>query len=199
MIFYDVTIKNLDEISAAIADRRRWQRSRALALGKATSRIEGKVYDWIMSGGEETWPGFHPLTRLFQKAPGGAWTVRSRFLNRSNWNWLVRHVSSWTSRSGYVSSIQFGGSGKMAARALEIERGGKIKVTDSVRRLMGATRPKNRKAVIGTNFFPLRKSTIALSLPARRIMAPVAKKYAELAVRAFETEFFKRFNLDTPR
>jgi hypothetical protein len=199
MYSVEITEKGIKQTLARLQPKL-WSAARGTALRGSVGWLRGKVFDWIMSAGDGTWPDFHPLTKSFHhpyNQKGHPWYPRGRILGRSNWNWMTQFVDDWSSTSGLQGGIKFGGKGtyqKMSAiRAVQIEQGHKTPVTPGMRRLMGATKPKHSlfRKKPGEDYFPLRKTTTELVLPKRPIMTPVAEKNRQKLASVFEKIYFR--------
>lgn len=190
IINLEETIAKLSALPGAIAQARR------RGLKSALSFLRRKSFDWIQSAGEGSWPDFHPLTRMFGDSP--KWVKRGRILGTHNWNWLMRYVKYGQSKDNFAGWLKFGQTDEpmsktSSKRAIQIEQGHRTTVTPAMRRWMGATRPDNVKNPIpGVDYFPLRKTTSTLTIPKRPIIAPIYKKYRDIALREFADSFVKR-------
>lgn len=159
--------------------------SRNYAMSASLRYLRGKTFDWITSFGEGTWKDFHPLTNFFQKS-GNQFIRRSRFVSRSNLNWMIQAVATWQLKNS--GGLKFGaGNSPIAKRAAKIESGYKTIVNPKMRALFGSTRNQVRSSpMLGKNFFPLRKSTTKISAVPRPVISPVYARYGGKVGPVFE-------------
>jgi hypothetical protein len=160
--------------------------------------------------GPPGWQKLHPLTSTYWKKKGagnGRWVMR-RQAPHSPATWLGKFARYRASRSGNTVQIDFG-KGKrgkqpgrldpqLSAIARRIDSGEQIAVTSKMRKKWAATMARasarSGKPVIGVNFFPLRKSTTTIDIPARPIFTPVFRKISPKVSRFFETKFWESYD-----
>lgn len=143
--------------------------------------------------GGTNWKPLHPMTLKYRKRKSG--------VPPTPLFWLGRFARYRVTPDGTLADIDFGKSKAGAPGTSDPaltdmvhrhERGLKIPVTEKMRRFMGATRPKGRRgkrAVAGRDYFPLRKSTSHITIPARHIFDPVWNKVAPKVPRYFSMKF----------
>jgi len=153
--------------------------------------------------GPSGWEHLHHLTEMFKKKGGsGIWALRPS-APRSPAIWLGKFSRYRVSSDGGLVQIDFGKSKKghpgtfdpqIAPVARRIDQGEKIAVTEKMRRKMAATKKATRgDHVPGINFFPLRKGTTSLTVPARPIFAPVFSSVEPKVPALFELKFWSAY------
>lgn len=156
--------------------------------------------------GPSEWDDLHCLTNAYRKKRGadaGRWVKRQRAPHSPAF-WLGKFARYRVSRSGDLVQIDFGHgkSGKQPGRldpnlaevARRIDGGEQILVTDAMRKKWAATWYRaGKNPVVGVNFFPLKKSTKYLKIPARPIFAPVFKKIQPMISTFFEQKFWDSY------
>lgn len=138
------------------------------------------------------WAPLHPMTLKYRKRKSVPPTPLF---------WLGRFARYRVNPSGTLADIDFGKSRsgspgtydpQLTDMVKRHERGLRIPVTERMRLFMGATRPKGRRgkhSIPGRDYFPLRRSTHAIRIPARPIFDPVWNKVAPKIPRYFAMKF----------
>lgn len=166
------------------------------------------IRQWIESGGKGTWEKPHPLSTMLTKS-GNKWAKRgggyvspyyslgkyARYV--ANNNFTFEQIGFGNFKAGdSKKGRQLSFSKQLQDIALAAQTSRSIPVTPKMRLKFGATRGVIGEEV-GSAFFPLRKSTTMLNIPARPIMRPVFATSSVAAYSAFEKRFnrsiFKRF------
>jgi hypothetical protein len=176
-------------------------RARKSAMSSVGWYVQRTLRNHLEYGPPE-WEGLHDLTELFKKK-GGMWALRTA-KPRSPAFWLGKFSRYRVSSDGGWVQIDFGKSRKgqpgrfdpaIAPIARRIDQGEDIAVTPAMRRKMAATKKATRgQHEIGINYFPLRKSTKRLDIPARPIFAPVFRKIENEVTPLFVKKFWASFD-----
>ena len=178
-------------------------RARRSAMGSVGWFVQQTLRNHLEYGPPE-WQDLHDLTELFKKKGGtGVWALRSN-RPRSPAVWLGKFSRYRVSSDGGLVQIDFGKSKKgkpgtfdpqIAPIARRIDQGETVRVTDKMRRKMAATKKATRgEHVVGINFFPLRKDTDSLDIPARPIFDPVFRKIEDEITPLFARKFWASFD-----
>lgn len=185
-------------------------RAKKSAMGSVGWLVMGHLRNHVEYGPPE-WAGLHALTSRFKKAASGGgkgrWIMRRRPPHAPA-VWLGKFARYRVSKSGNTVQIDFG-KGKrgkqpgrldpeLSAIARRIDGGERVPVTEQMRRKWAATWYRAKTAAggpqVGTTFFPLRKSTTVLDIPARPIFAPVFRKIQPLVGPFFEQKFWQSYH-----
>lgn len=195
--------KGLDQTTRAVMNLPGlFARARISAMKSTGWTVQQELRNHVEYGGEG-WPELHPLTQAFRKKRGlGAdWVKRKRGAHQSALFWLGKFARYRVNDDGTLLQVDFGKSRKgkpgtfdpaLIGTVKRAEQGERIEVTDKMRRLLGATRrrrPRNQEP--GVTFFPLRKTTRFLDVPARPIFDPVWRKIKNRIPGHFEEKFWK--------
>jgi hypothetical protein len=146
------------------------------------------------------WAPLHPLSKRFRKKYGvKRWgQTRTKLADRP-YDWLSKFARYRVNPEGTYLDVDFGKSKKgapgtvdpgLVAIAKRAEHGATMTVSDDTRRLMGATRLGRKRPKPGVTFFPLKKTTTRLHLPARPIFGPVERRVRPQAPGVFQKKFF---------
>ena len=186
-------------------------RARRSAIKSAAWMVRQELRNHVEYGGTG-WAKLHPLTLKFRKKYG----QRSKWSKRSSHPgplfWMGKFARYNAADNGDTFAIMFGKSraarsgsrsyrpgesgtadaGLMAATA-RAEMGATVPVTDKMRRMMAATRGK-RNQQSGQTYFPLKKETRALKIPARPIFTPVWNKVNQKIGPWFDKKFTAAVN-----
>lgn len=168
------------------------ERARKSAL-KATAWMGMSELRNHVEYGGSGWKPLHPMTLKLRKSKSSPPTPLF---------FLGRFARYRVDEAGTIADIDFGkskkgrpgtfdrGVGEMVA---QMEAGLRIPTTERMRRWFSvATRPKGRRgkrAIAGKDYFPLRKSTPAIVVPARPVFAPVWKKIQPRLKGYFDEKF----------
>jgi len=139
--------------------------------------VADRMKKHIETDGAGVWPMAHPLTRT-RKRKGGKWVQRRKYSPLGVFRGFIRYgVRKGEVTAGFTKkkTAELGTDNAMIPAVLRFERGAERPVTPKMRRLLGAGR-KNAKSKPGVDFFPLRKETVSLSVPARPVLMPVLRK-----------------------
>lgn len=171
--------------------------SRQSGLGSAGYLVRRSLRQHIEES--VSWPAVHPLTRNFRRAynkSGEKWHRRFRFKGAFHFlgkfaryrvtNGQVR-VSFGKAKDKFDPGIQ-----RIAGKA---EYGYKIHVSARMRRMFGATKRRGDKP--GIDFFPLRRSTRVLSVPARPMEKPVFSDTKDDIFPVFQRNFIESLSKKT--
>lgn len=201
----------LSEATKAVLDLPgKFQRAKRSAMGSVGWLVMLHLRNHLEYGPPE-WEGLHALTNKYKKTTrsigNGNWIMRQK-PPRSPATWLGKFARYRVSKSGDTAQIDFG-KGKrgkqpglldpqLSAVARRIDGGEKIPVTKAMRKKFAATwfraKARGQEPVIGENFFPLRKSTKSIDIPARPIFAPVFRKIRPMVGPVFEQKFWDSYN-----
>lgn len=180
------------------------------AMGSIGWQVMNELRNHIEYGPPE-WTGLHALTSRFKKqtrtAGKGNWVMRQQS-PKSPAAWLGRFARYRLSKSADTLQIDFGKGKrgkqpglldpKLSVVARRIDGGEHIPVTPKMRKKWAATwyRAIKRKKnpVVGVDFFPLKKSTTMIDIPARPIFAPVMKKIRPKVGPFFEKRFWESYH-----
>lgn len=206
-----MTYDGLSETTRAVLDLPgKFLRAKKSAMGSVGWLVMGELRNHLEYGPPE-WEGLHALTKKFRK--------QSRTLGKGNWvmrqkpphspaAWLGKFARYRVSKTGHLVQIDFG-KGKrgkqpgrldpqLAAVARRIDSGEKIPVTKKMRRKWAATwyraKARGQEPVVGENFFPLRKSTRNIDIPARPVFRPVFRKIQPVVGPFFEKKFWASYH-----
>lgn len=181
------------------------ERARKSALSSTGWMVQQEVRNHVEYGGEG-WPPLHPLTRKFRKKRGvgkAQWAGRRRGDHQTALLWLGKFARYRVDSDGTFVQIDFGKSRKGQPGSFDpqligvvkrAEAGETIRVSEDMRRFLGATRRKRpRKQIPGQTFFPLKKSTTKIEIPPRPIFGPVWKKVHSRIPDYFQGKFSKAF------
>lgn len=178
-------------------------RARASAMKSTAWMTQQELRNHVEYGGSG-WPPLHPMTTKYRKKYGAApgWGKT----RRGAWNtplfWLGKFARYRVTADGTIADIDFGKSRagqpgtmdpQLVAMVKRHEQGEHIRVTPKMRHMFGATRPRGRRgknAQAGIDYFPLRKSTTQLKIPARPIFKPVWRKVQPKLRGHFEAKFY---------
>lgn len=179
----------------------RFREARRSALSSTGFAASNEIRNYVESAGEGSWRKAHPLTAAFEKHDG-KWQRRGGFispyygLGKFARYKIMQGDSELKTGFGTFSSrdIKRGKPAEFTQRLQEIAQQAqtrhRVLVSPVMRRLLGATKPK-KNAVIGVDYFPIRKNTISLNIPARPIVVPVFQK----AKGKLAAVFFEKFTL----
>ena len=177
------------------------------AMGSVGWLIMSEMRNHVEYGPPE-WEDLHGLTNTYRKKRGanaGRWVKRQR-KPHSPASWLGKFARYRVSKSGSLVQIDFGkgkrkGANpgkldpKLAAIARRIDAGERIAVTKKMRKKWAATWFRaGKNPILGVNFFPLKKSTKFIEIPARPIFDPVFKKISPMISGFFEKKFWDSYN-----
>lgn len=206
-----MTYEGLSDTTKTVMDLPgRFHSAKKSAMGSVGWLVMGHLRNHVEYGPAE-WDALHGLTNKFRK--------QTRTLGAGNWVmrqapppspafWLGKFARYRVSRSGDTVQIDFGRGkrGKqpgrldpnLSATARRIDSGEHIKVTDKMRKKWAATwyraKARGQTPVVGKNFFPLRKSTTMIDIPARPIFSPVFRKVQPLVGSFFEQKFWASYH-----
>ncbi|MFA6135721.1 MAG: hypothetical protein WC869_17070 [Phycisphaerae bacterium] len=202
-----MTYTGLSALTKAVLDLPgKFLKAKKSAMGSVGWLVMSELRNHVEYGPSE-WQGLHALTKAYHKKGGGKWILR-RSAPHSPASWLGKFARYRTSLSGNTVQIDFGkgkAKGKLpglvdpqlSAIARRVDGGEKIAVTAKMRRKWAATlaRASGRGSspVLGVNFFPLKKSTQTIEIPARPIFAPVFRKISPQVSQFFETKFWASY------
>lgn len=189
----------------------KFKRAKVSAMGSVGWLVMREMRNHLEFGPPE-WEGLHALTNKYKKqnrsADRGNWMMRQK-PPRSPAFWLGKFARYRVSKSGDLTQIDFGKGRKkgrnpgrndpvLAGVARRIDQGEKTRVTKQMRKKFAATwfraKARGQKPVIGVNFFPLKKSTTSLDIPARPIFAPVMRKIQPIIGGFFEKKFWDSYH-----
>lgn len=94
---------------------------------------------------------------------------------------------------------------QLYAMAIRYEYGYEIKVTDQMRRKMSWTRlpgKKKKEQTPGVDYFPLKKTTTSLKVPARPSIGPIFRKVRPKVPKYMQIKFwaaFHRYQTEAPK
>jgi len=148
------------------------------AVKETGQGLRGEAYKVISDSG---WDGFSRMSSIFGRKKNG-WFLRSRPLHRGNFFGIMRSIS----QEAKNSSLKFGFKSEYGRRW---EEGSKTVVTDKMRRFVGLQKKEVRSPVIGTNFFPIKKSTTSIVSPPRPLIKKIYDSGA--AWRLFYDNYIK--------
>lgn len=204
MLEVKVTAENLElviartetELPLAIAE------SRKSALSSAGHAAMTVLRYFIEMRGEGTWPKIHPLTALLQhsfahwerrspsrEAPYQKFGKFARYVMDTKGTFLKTGFGTFKQRD--VRKGRFLQFDETLTRIAEnMVKGRRVAVSDKMRGLMGATKAIGTRKPPGVGYFPLRKTTTELTVPAR----PLAQALAKLAHSVDQT-FADKFKI----
>lgn len=192
MISIHIESSGLDKAIALLqAFPKTLQQATQQAIAKSGSQASQMVRQFIESGGHGKWPSPHPLSKLFFTRTN-SWKRGKEFGNLPGLGKFARYSMTdkgWITGFGTYPEQQ-SYNAKFKPRFMQYAktlRGSTIRVTDKMRRKMGATRWGNR-ATPGNGFFPLRATTKELHVPKRMISFDVQE-----IVQKFATELGTSF------
>lgn len=209
-ISIEMAYSGLSETTKAVMNLPgKFLKAKKSAMGSVGWLVMGELRNHVEYGPAE-WQDLHALTKTYykKKGSGGKWIMR-RQAPHSPASWLGKFARYRASASGNTVQIDFGkgkSKGKQPGRvdpqlsviARRIDSGERIAVTSQMRKKWAATmaRASSRggKPVLGVNFFPLRKSTQSIDIPARPIFAPVFRKISPKVSKFFETKFWESYD-----
>ena len=167
-------------------------RARKSALSSTAWMAKGELQNHVEYGGSG-WAKLHPMTLKYRKRKGSTPPTPLYFLGR-----FARYR---VDAGGSLADIDFGKSkaGRPGTYDRDLvdmvrrhEKGLTIPVTEKMRGFFGATRPKGRRgkrAVPGRDYFPLKRSTTHITIPARKIFGPVWRKIQPKLAPHFNGKF----------
>lgn len=209
---FKMRYEGLDKVTKAVMDLPgKFNKAKKSAMGSVGFYVMSELRNHIEYGGLSSWESLHDLTRKYwKKKRGGAsgqWVQRMN-PPQSPMAWLGKFARYRVSKSADTVQIDFG-KGKrgkqpgrldpqLSAVARRMDQGERIPVTDRMRKKMAATYfravARGQEPVIGVNFFPLKKSTTSINIPARPIFGPVFKKIQPKAGSLFEKKFWDSYH-----
>lgn len=209
----EMTYTGLSALTKAVMDLPgTYLRAKRSAMGSVGWLTMVEMRNHVEYGPAE-WEGLHALTKAYYKKKNvgnGRW-VRRNSPPHSPASWLGKYARYRVSLSGNTVQIDFGKGNKrsklpgsvdpqLAAIARRVDGGEKIAVTAKMRRkwamTMARASGRGSKPVLGVNFFPLKKTTQTIEIPARPIFAPVMRKISPKISKFFETKFWESYLFD---
>ncbi len=200
---FRVRIENLPKVAAAItALPEDVEHARRSALNSVGFMLRGHVRNHVEYGGTG-WAPMAEMTKGFKKKRGSnKWSKRSNAF--SPYFYLGKFARYRLSQDGQAVLVFFGKSRKgqvgtrdpwLNAVAWSAENGRLVQVTRKMRRaiantVLGPSGKPKRNAVMGQNYFALRKETSTIRVPARPIFKPVYKKNQNKIDDIFAPKFF---------
>jgi hypothetical protein len=174
--------------------------ARRSALSSTGFFVSDEMRAFMEKKGDGNWKAAHPLTRIWRKGKNGSWTRFSGYV--SPYYGLAKFARYVINTAATQETMGFGTfSGKQVAKGKqpqfdpylqklirEAQKGRHPRVTPKMRRKFGAQKEIG-KGKIGQDFFPLRKTTSAIHVPARPIAVPVFRKIYNPATTVFKTKF----------
>lgn len=180
MIHINIEVKGLDAALAILkVFPKILQAAKEQGLDSAGKTASLMTRQYIESGGRGQWPRIHPLSKSLRYEGSNRWGPPSSFGNLYGLGKFARYIR--TQKNMITGFGTFPQSASLNAkfkpdfmRIAKTLQGSKIRVTDKMRRLMGATRwGKNAQA--GNRFFPLRANTKVLHVPKRMLLFDISK------------------------
>jgi len=192
---FDETTKALLKLGGQFA------RARKSAFRSVGFWLMSEIRNHVEYGGTG-WDPFHPLTKKFWHKFGfsGQWFRRTKQKHQTPLFWLGKFSRYRVDEKGEILQVDFGKTkkgepGRFDPHLIDIvkraELGETIAVTEKMRFFFAATRGKRpKKQIPGKHFFPLKKETKTLEIPARPIFTPVFKKVQTRIPIYFENKFW---------
>ncbi len=174
-------------------------RARISALKSCGFWIRGELRNHVEYGGAG-WPSLHPMSKSFRKKYklGNKWFGRGRGDHQTPLFWLGKFARYRADQDKVQIDFGKSAAGKpgtfdptLIGIVRRAEEGEAIRVTEKMRLFFALTRRKRpKKQTPGLTYFPLKKSTKTLDIPARPMIEPVWKKTVGLIPVRFEAKFF---------
>jgi len=193
--YVEISSKNIDAFYLTIREYKRIiRRARRNALASAGKDIRKEINEFIKAGGEN-WPDPHPAT---EQGIQGKRRRRRRY--RGPMRFLESLHSQRLERYGSRLRVYFPRKRHRLLNWLvrTTQTGGKVNVSDRMRRLFGSARRRDRDEP-GEDFFPLRGETDHLEIPARPIITPVFRRERNRILQRFAENFEKNLKKQEKR
>jgi len=180
----DKHIENFHKIFTIIKE------TRIRTLKSVGAMLRAEMSKYIRSEGGGMWKSAHPLTL---QAAG----------RKTPYDWMANLTRFVVDDRGYSVEVGFGNFDARMVRnqphkvrlspyltkvSEEMQRGKQTFVSEKMRRKLGAGR-KNKASRVGSDFFPLRKTTNKLIIPARPVSQPVLNKSVSKVENIIRKEF----------
>lgn len=160
----DAQIKKVESLPKIIFQARK------SALNSVGFTLVKETKQYISTGGRGSWEKPHPMSTLLRKK--SSWSARNN-VRRTAYEGLERLVAF--KMDAAATSLQAGLGNKIKINGIPLEviaqrmiSGYTVPVSESMRRMFGATKGIVGE-VPGVSYFPLKKTTLNLVIPARKM------------------------------
>ena len=163
----NLKIKNLDSVLKQVEEKIKTPTDNALE--KVGFFLMDYTRKFLEDPSKPNWRAAHPMTQSVKREKDGGWSHQSRAANYENLGKFARFIQ----RKSESIITGFGVGKKRLDKKLmgfsETMLGKTIPVTDKMRKKRGAMRGGITNPIVGSSFFPLKKSTEFIEIPERLI------------------------------